>query len=118
MLLIIRYSPERWVRVMDDELILLKTQITKDSCGVEKETFLSRTVMCRNKSVTRSEFFGGGRSGLNPEMVFYVFAGDYEGETLCRFHGQTYTIYRTFLTEGSDYIELYVERKGGSNGKA
>ena len=102
---------------MDDELILLKTQITKDSYGVERETFLSRTVMCNKQSVTRSEFFGGGRSGLNPEMVFSVFAGDYEGETLCRFHGQTYTIYRTYLADADDYIELYVERKGGSNGK-
>ena len=103
---------------MDDELVLLQTTISKDEYGVEKETFSPRFVMCRKQSVTRAEFFGGGRSGLNPEMVFSVFAGDYEGESLCQFHGQTYTIYRTYLTEGNDYIELYVERKGGSNGKA
>lgn len=102
---------------MDDELILLSTQITKDKYGVEKETLLPRVVMCRRQSVTRSEFFGGGRSGLNPEMVFTVFVGDYEGEILCKFHGQTYAIYRTYLGD-SDYIELYVERQGGANGKA
>ena len=103
---------------MDDELVLLKPVKTQLADGTERETFSSRSVMCRKRSVTRSEFFGGGRSGLNPEMVFLVFEGDYEGETLCRFHGQTYTIYRTFISDYDDYIELYVERKGGSNGKA
>lgn len=76
-----------------------------------------REVFCQVESVTRAEFFEGGRSGLNPAFVFIVFAEDYEGEDLCEYEGKPYGIYRTYRTE-DDYMELYVERKGGTNGKA
>lgn len=59
--------------------------------------------------------FEAGRNGLNPEWRFNVFAGDYQGETVVEYHGATYSIYRTY--ENDDYIELYVERKGGTDGK-
>ena len=103
---------------MDSVLILIggvsKTQNDK---GVLEERTEKREVYARTKSVTRQEFFEGGRSGLNPEMVFTVFAGDYNGESACEYMGKSYAIYRTYLPENRDYIELYVQRKGGTNGK-
>ena len=38
------------------------------------------------------------------------------GETIVEYDGQTYSVYRSYETD-DDYIELYVERKGGTNGK-
>ena len=38
------------------------------------------------------------------------------GETVCEYNGESFSIYRTYETD-SDYIELYVERKGGTNGE-
>lgn len=76
-----------------------------------------REILCQYESVTRAEFFEGGRNGLNPAFVFVVFADDYRGEEVCKFGDQTYSIYRTYRTD-DDYMELYVERKGGTNGKA
>ena len=103
---------------MDSVLILIggvsKTQNDK---GVLEERTEKREVYARTKSVTRQEFFEGGRSGLNPEMVFTVFAGDYNGESACEYMGKSYAIYRTYLPENRDYRELYVQRKGGTNGK-
>ena len=55
---------------------------------------------------------------MNPEYQFDVFAGDYEGETLCKYDGKSYAIYRTYLPDNSDYIELYAQREGGANGIA
>lgn len=103
---------------MDSVLYLIGEETnTQDERGVWHDAVEKREVFARTKSVSRLEFFEGGRSGLNPEMVFTVFAGDYNGEAACEYMGKSYAIYRTYLPEGRDYIELYVQRKGGTNGK-
>lgn len=44
-----------------------------------------------------------------------MFFGDYNGEDELVYNGDTYAIYRTYKTR-TDTLELYVERKGGTNG--
>lgn len=100
---------------MNDVLKLFKTTYVNDKYGVPKPVNEAVEVFCERQSVTRSEFFNAGRNGLNPEYVFTVFKGDYEGETVLEYDGKTYSVYRAYETD-SDYIELYVERKGGTNG--
>lgn len=100
---------------MNDTLYLLSTTYTTDQTGQRRPQHQKHEVLCERQSVSRSEFFNAGRNGLNPEYVFTVFKGDYDGESLCEYNGLTYSIYRTYETD-SDYIELYVERKGGTNG--
>lgn len=101
---------------MDDTLFLLQTTYTKDKYGQDIAENTEREVFCKVESVSRSEFFNAGRNGLNPQFTFTVFKAEYQGETICRYHGQSYAIYRTYMTD-DDYIELYVERKGGTNGE-
>ena len=103
---------------MDDMLTLVSYVQTQDEYGVIHEsTPVEREVFCRVASVSRNEYFGGGRNGLNPEFEFTIAKIDYKGERECVYHGQSYSIYRTYMTD-DDYIELYVERKGGTNGEA
>lgn len=103
---------------MDDVLILVAgTERTQDEYGVWRSTTERREVFCKAESIGQREFFEAGRNGLNPEFRFKVFAGDYQGESLCTYHDQSYAIYRTYHVPGTDYMELYVERKGGTNGK-
>ena len=102
---------------MDNVVSLVKEESARDEYGVERKTRTAREVFCDVQSATRAEFFGGGRNGLNPEKVLTMFHADYEGETIAEVDGIVYAIYRTFLPSGSDYIELYLERKGGTNGK-
>lgn len=45
-----------------------------------------------------------------------MFFGDYDGETSLIYKGKTYSVYRTYQGR-NDELELYVERKGGTNGK-
>lgn len=101
---------------MDAVLTLVSKTRTQDEYGMWKETPATRQIFCQVESVTRAEFFDGGRNGLNPEFQFTVFAGDYEGETVCQYDGKQYAIYRTYRVPGTDYMELYAERKGGTNG--
>lgn len=97
-------------------ITLLTTTKEQDDYGVWVETITSKDVFAQVDSVTRAEFFEGGRAGLNPEFRMTMFSGDYDGQKMLIYNGNTYSIYRTYMAK-NDTIELYVERKGGSNGK-
>lgn len=87
----------------------------KDDYGVYRKTETEpRKVFAQVESVTRSEFFEGGRNGLNPELRFIVFFADYHGETIIEYNGVRYGVYRTYQAK-NDALELYTERKGGVN---
>ena len=101
--------------MLDSVIGLVSTSWAKDAYGVDKPTGSCRQVFAQVQSVTRAEFFNGGRNGLNPAYVFTVFAADYQGEEICSYEGKRYGIYRSFRKDG-DYLELYAERKGGVNG--
>lgn len=100
---------------MDAVLDLVAITQTVDAQGVDRDAERSRRIYCRVDSITRQEFFEAGRAGLNPEWRFTVFAGDYKGERTLSYEGQRYGIYRTYRVPGTDYMELYAERKGGAD---
>jgi len=100
-----------------DTITLISETMERDEYGVDHPVETEREVYCSVSSVTANEFFEGGRNGLNPEFRMTMFAGDYCGERTLIFHGQRYAIYRTYLGR-NDTLELYVERKGGTNGNA
>lgn len=97
-----------------DIVTLYADTVTYDQYGVAVKNRTAKEVFCKVDSVTRAEFFDGGRSGLNPEYRMTMFAGDYSGETVVGYKGKMYSVYRTFY-EKTDIIELYVERQGGTN---
>ena len=99
-----------------DVIKLITETKTKNSLGVYETVLSYKQVFCNVSSVTASEFFEGGRMGIAPEFRISLFAGDYAGEELLEYKGKTYAIYRTYLRT-TDTIELYVQRKGGTNGK-
>lgn len=101
---------------MDDVIVLLKTSTRVDEYGVRRRTETGRQVFCRCNDVTRSEFFGGGRAGLNPSKTFSVFHADYDGEEIVEHDGLRYAVYRTYHVPGTDDLELHVQREGGTNG--
>ena len=95
---------------------LISEKRYKNEYGVFQTCASSRDVFCQVNSVSRAEFFEAGRNGLNPEYEFTMFAGDYNGEKVVEDNGETYAVYRTYYGR-TDTIELYVERRGGTNGK-
>lgn len=99
-----------------DTVKLISTTKQQDAYGVWRTTETEREVFCQVDSVTRAEFFDGGRNGLNPQFRVTMFMDDYEDEAILEYRGKRYAIYRTYQNRNDD-IELYVERKGGTNGK-
>ena len=97
-----------------DVINLISMTRTQDEYGRWIATPTAKEVYCQVESVTRAEFFDAGRNGLNPEYRFTMFFGDYSGESIVEYQGKTYAVYRTYLRR-TDIIELYVERKGGTN---
>jgi len=98
-------------------ITLVKNTKAQDEYGVWRDTPSSRDVFAQVDSVTRAEFFDGGRNGLNPEYRFSLFFGDYGGEQTVIYNGLPYAVYRTYQAR-KDVLELYVERKGGTNAVA
>lgn len=96
---------------------LIAITTSQDDAGVWRKTETKRDVFCNVSSVTQSEFFEGGRNGLNPEYRFTMFRPDYNNETIVEYKGMRYGVYRTYHGR-NDTLELYVERKGGTNGTA
>lgn len=93
-------------------IYLVSETYTEDSYGVLQPTTSKRTVYANVSSVTQSEWFEGGRNGLNPEYRMIMFAPDYQGEKIVEYNGRQYAIYRTYQAR-TDVLELYVERRKG-----
>lgn len=102
--------------MQDAVLTLISNTYVKNEYGVSRPVSTERTIFCRVGSISRQEFYEAGRNGLNPEYEFTVFSGDYEGESVCEFEGARYSIYRTYRVPGTDDMELYAQREGGTNG--
>ena len=100
---------------MDDVIKLISRTYTTDKYGVQKPTETEREVFCDVKSISRMEFFEAGRNGLNPEYEFIIAEAEWQGETILEYRGKRYGIYRTYIEPNTDFIELYAERKGGTN---
>ena len=103
--------------MLDDVISLISQTQAQDAAGVIHDATERREVLCQVGEITRAEFYNAGRSGLNPEFMVSVHFTDYEGEELAEFRGQSYAIYRAYHIPGTDYMELYLSRKGGTNGK-
>lgn len=99
-----------------DIINLLEVIKTQDDYGRWIEAVQKKQVFCQVQSISQSEFFEAGRNGLNPSFKFVIFFGDYNNEPMIEYKDETYSIYRTYLTR-NDNLELYCERKGGTNGK-
>lgn len=97
-----------------DVITLVSVASSQDAYGVWREKETTRDVFCKVDSVTRSEYFEGGRNGLKPEYRITMFFGDYEGEGTVIYNGKSYGVYRTYHAS-TDVLELYVESKGGVN---
>ncbi len=99
---------------MDDLITLVADTYQQQESGAQIPRETQRQVWATLASVTRQEFLGAGREGLNPELVATTPLVNYGGERTVIIRGKRYGIYRTYLAPESDSIELYLEGKAGA----
>lgn len=94
---------------------LVGATYSTDTYGVRRRTETTTAVYGYYDSVTANELFEGGRNGLNPEFRFVMTDLDYDGQTVLIRDSERYSVYRTYRPNNGT-VELYCERKGGTNG--
>ena len=92
---------------------LITTVYAQDEYGVFQKEESERTVFANVSSVSMTEWFEGGRNGLNPEYRITMFKYDYQSEPVVQIGDVRYTIYRTYERR-DDLIELYVQKRKGN----
>lgn len=97
----------------NDTVITLVSEVyAKNDFGVDSATEESRTVLCRSRSVSRTDFFSAGQMGLSIEHVFLIQPVNYNGEKIVIFNGNRYSVLRTYQAS-EDELEIYVGYKAG-----
>lgn len=91
---------------------LIGKTYAEDAYGVLQPTPTRSKVYANVTSVSASEWFEGGRNGLNPEYRVRMFKYDYNGEEVLEIGGKQYAIYRHY-EDRNDTLELYCERRKG-----
>lgn len=94
-------------------IYLVAKDFVQDKYGVQTPVTSERKAYVQVNSVNASEWFEGGRNGLNPELRFTLSRFDYHGEDVVKFNNRYYTVYRTYLGR-NDTIELYCEKRKGN----
>lgn len=74
---------------------------------VQAET--KRQVYANKKSIKMSEFYQAQVVGMKPELIFEIWANEYEGEEYIEFDGIKYKIIRTYM-KNVDILELVVSK--------
>ena len=94
------------------DLITVVTE--KDDLNqVVEKTRTDATVFAEISSVSQTEFFSGGRIGLTPSLKVTIYDFEYGGQTIVKYDGKLYSVYRVYYVNGTDRVELYLEEKGG-----
>ena len=102
--------------MQDTTIQLIKETVTPDSVGNQIVTRTEKTVYATVLPISQNEFFQARTIGLNPRAKFEIVWAEYDEETLLRWNGQIYEIYRVYEKE-DEMIELYAQRKLGSSDK-
>lgn len=100
---------------MDGEAYLIKTSHVQNNIGTWEENTTEIKIFVSEKSMSRSEWYSAGQSGFKPEILLVTPYINYSGEETIRYNNKLYSIYRTYIRENSDNIELYLSEKVGNN---
>ena len=94
------------------EVTLCAKSTTQDSIGqaIDGE-YTERTIQCTVDSIGRSEWIASQQGGYQAEIVCKVFSASYSGESIAKYNGKTYEIYRTY--QDGDATELYLGTRIG-----
>ena len=100
------------------DLIAVVTELDDLNQVIEK-TRTTKSVFADVSSVSQTEFFSGGRIGLQPSLKVTMYEFEYNDEPIVKVKfsdtkSKLYSVYRTYSQQDSDKVELYLEERGGT----
>ena len=99
---------------MNDTLVLIGLTYAPNSLMEQVPAGETRTeIFGEERSVTRAEWYEGGREGMKPAVMFVTPSINYTGQQEAELRGRRYVIYRTYRRRDSEETELYLEEKAG-----
>lgn len=90
--------------------LITKKIIGKDKLKQNLTEEVKTTLLCRKKSITRSEFYQANKAGIRPNIVVDIRSFEYENQELAIFEGKKYRIIKTYLID-SETLELTLTEK-------
>ncbi len=85
--------------------LISKKVIGKDKLLQPISEDVEITLLCRQKRVTRSEFYQANQAGLKPSLVVEIRNFEYENQEFAKFEGKQYRILKTYPIN-SEILEL------------
>ena len=91
---------------------LIAQTYTVDAAGNSVPVRTQRTVFCKARSITRSEFYQAEVAGLKPAAILVIpFSKDYDSEKVVAWEGKEYTVTRVYQRPDKDAVELTIEER-------
>lgn len=94
---------------MKAQIELITEALSDDAYQTPTQT--SKAIFAEELPKTSNEFHSARASGKELQHVFKVHAFEFSGQTVARYQGREFEIYRTFQKD-DDWIELYLSSKG------
>ena len=85
---------------------IIGTDKLKQNITEEVKTVL----LCRKKSITRSEFYQANQAGIRPSLVVDIHSFEYDNQELAEFEGKRYRIIKTYPID-LETLELTMTEK-------
>lgn len=93
------------------EITLIAKRITgKDKLKQNITEEVKTVLLCRKKSITRSEFYQANKVGIRPSLVVEIHSFEYNNQELADFEGKRYHILKTYPVD-FETIELTLTEK-------
>ena len=95
----------------NNEIILIAKKITgQDKLKQNITEEVKTKLLCRKRSITRSEFYQANQAGIRPSLVVDIHSFEYENQELAEFDGKKYRIIRTYPVD-LEVLELTLTEK-------
>ncbi|MFU8753348.1 phage head closure protein [Streptococcus suis] len=93
------------------EITLIAKRITgKDKLKQNITEEVKTVLLCRKKSISRSEFYQANQASIRPSLVVDIHSFEYDNQELAEFEGKRYRILKTYPVD-LETLELTLTEK-------
>lgn len=97
----------------DKNVILIGKTVSQNSEHQDIKTDVKTTILCKEKSVSRNEFYKARQDGYKRVKVLVIHEFEYNNEEEAIYNGNRYKILKDFDIINNEEIEITLVSKAG-----